>query len=175
MNIDRILAKIPTASHDERRRMRQNALEKLDTGDPEWAKAAQQLLDALEAQEHQEHAELVAEVAGLEPAARVLKAFRAEPMTETEEKLIRVLLDNPGSTSGELTEKLGWKAQSWHLHFGTMCANRGVYLGPPPHASLPSGKFYSGILADFDDNGNRFTMKADVAAAFEQLGLQERS
>lgn len=175
MNIDRILAKITTATRDERHRMRQNALEKLEAGEAAWTAAAQQLLDAIEAQERQEHTELVAEVAGLEPAARVLKAFRAEPMTETEEKLIRVLLDNPGSTSGELTEKLGWKAHSWHLHFGTMCANRGVYLGPPPHASLPSGKFYSGILADFDDNGNRFTMKADVAAAFEQLGLRRHS
>lgn len=153
--------------------MRQNAIEKLEVDDAVWTTAAQQLLDALEAQEHEERAELVAEVAGMEPAARVLKAFRAEPMTETEEKLIRVLLDNPGSTSGELTEKLGWKAQSWHLHFGTMCANRGVYLGPPPPVEITTGKFYSGVLAELDDE-NRFTMKPDVAAAFEQLGLRRR-
>ena len=174
MSVDRILASIPNASREKRKQMRLNVLEKLEANDAGWAAQARMVLAALDAQERTEYADLLTEVAALAPAERVLKAFTAEPMTETEEKLIRVLIDNPGSASGELTEKLGWKAQSWHLHFGMMCANRGVYLGPPPAASLPSGKFYSGILADFDGDGNRFTMKPDVEAAFERLGLRKR-
>ena len=154
--------------------MRLNALEKLKANNAVLQAQAALVLVALDAQDQKEHDTLLTEIADLAPAERVIKAFTADPMTETEEKLIRVLLDNPGSTSGELTEKLGWKAQSWHLHFGTMCANRGVYPGPPPAASLPNGKFYSGILADFDGDGNRFTMKSDVIAAFEILGLSTR-
>jgi len=173
MNIDKIIATIPGANRDTRAGMRRNALEKLEGGDPAWQEPARKLLAALDAQEESEHADLIAEVAGLVPAERVLKAFTAEPMTETEEKLIRVLLDNPGSTSAELTEKMGWKAMAWHMKFGTMCAERGVYLGPAPDAVVRDGKFYSGILADCD-NTNRFTMKPDVAAAFERLGVRSR-
>lgn len=175
MNIEKILASIPSASREKRNQMRRNALEKLDGADVAWHKPAQRLLTTLAAQESTEHAELVAEVAGLEPAERVIRAFTAEPMTATEEKLICVLLDHPDSTSAELTEKMGWKAQSWHLHFGTMCANRGVYLGPPPYAGQATGQFYTGILAQFGENTSRFTMKPDVAAAFAQLGLKPRA
>lgn len=175
MNVDKIIATIASASREKREGMRRNALQKLEGDDAAWRANAQKLLDALEAQERQERADLIEELADLNPSDRVLRAFIAEPMSDTEERLISVLLDNPGSTSAELTEKLGWKAQSWHLHFGTMCANRGAYLGPPEQASLPNGKFYSGILADFDENGSRFTMKPDVAAAFATLGLKSKT
>ena len=172
MDIEKIIAGIPNADRKKRETMRHNALEKIEEGDPKWIAPAEKLLTALDQQEASEQAELVAEMKGLEPAERVLQAFTREPATDNEAKLIQVLLDNPGSTSAELTEKIGWKAQSWHLHFGTMCANRGVFLGPPPGSSVSSGKFYSGILADFDQNGSLFTMKPDVALAFESIGFR---
>lgn len=175
MSIDKIIASIPDAAREKRDGMRRNALEKLEDNDPKWRADAERLLAALEQQDEQEHAELIAEVAGMAPAERVVRAFTAELMTETEEKLIRVLIDNPGSTLATLTEKLGWQAQSWHLHFGTMCANCGIYLGPPPYAQVAKGKFYSGILADFVDEGSLFTMKPDVAAAFAKLGIRVKS
>lgn len=171
MSLSKIIASLPSRTAEQRKQMRLNAIEQSESSDPKKAADAQQFLSALAEMEASEHAELIAEVAGMEPAERVIKAFRAEPMTDTEQKLIQVLLDNPHSTSGELTEKIGWKGMSWHLHFGTMCANRGVYLGQPPKATTPNGKFYTGILADFDNATSRFTMKPDVAAAFAQLGL----
>ncbi len=171
MSLDKIIASLPSRTTDQRKQMRLNALEQSESPDPKKAAEAQRFLAALDEVEANAHAALITEVAGLEPAERVIKAFTADPMTDTEQKLIQVLLDNPHSTSGELTEKIGWKGMSWHLHFGTMCANRGVYLGQPPEATTPNGKFYTGILADFDNATSRFTMKPDVAAAFAQLGL----
>lgn len=175
MDILKIIEGLARRTPEERKRMRLNAIEQSESTDAKKATEAQQFLAALDEVEADEHAELIAEVEGLEPAERVIKAFKAEPMTDTEQKLIQVLLDNPNSTSGELTEKIGWKGMSWHLHFGTMCANRGVYLGQPPKATTPNGKFYTGILADFDNDTSRFTMKPDVAAAFAQLGLKGKS
>lgn len=171
MTIAKILAAIPSASREQRNKMRSNALEKLDGADTAWHSPSQALLAALDAQERSEQADLIAELFAMEPAQRVVRAFKAMPMTATEEKLIRVLLEHPASTSTQLTEHMGWQAQSWHLHFGTMCANRGVYLGPPTFAGQATGQFYTCILADLDPNGNLFTMKPDVAAAFAQLGL----
>lgn len=172
MSLERIIASLPSRTAEQRKQMRLNAIEQSESADPKKAAEAQQFLSALDEVEANANAELIAEVAGLEPAKRVIKAFTAEPMTDTEQKLIQVLLDNPHSTSGELTEKIGWKGMSWHLHFGTMCANRGVYLGHPPKSTASNGKFYTGILADFDNATSRFTMKPDVAAAFAQLGLE---
>lgn len=175
MSLEKIIASLPDRSAGQRKQMRFNAIEQSESGDPKKATEAQQFLAVLDEVEADEHAELIAEVEGLEPTERVIKAFKAEPITDTEQKLIQVLLDNPNSTSGELTERIGWKGMSWHLHFGTMCANRGVYLGQPPKATTPNGKFYTGILADFDNDTSRFTMKPDVAAAFAQLGLKGKS
>lgn len=175
MSLEKIIASLPDRSAGERKQMRLNAIERSESDDPKRAAEAQEFLAALDDVEADEHADLIAEVEGLEPAERVIKAFKAEPMTDTERKLIQVLLDNPNSTSGELTKMIGWKGMSWHLHFGTMCANRGVYLGQPPKATTPNGKFYTGILADFDNDKSRFTMKPDVAAAFAQLGLKGKS
>lgn len=106
---------------------------------------------------------------------RVVRAFTVEPMTETEEKLIRVLLENPGSTSTELSQKLGWGGMTWHMQFATMGKNRAVYLCSAPDAVTREGKFFSGILADLDPAGNLFTMKPDVAEGFNILGIITRS
>lgn len=175
MSLEKIIASLPKRSADERKQMRHNAIEQLEGSDSRRAAEAEQFLSALTQLELNEQADLIAEVAGMEPAQRVVKAFTAEPMTDTERKLIQVLLDNPGATSGELTEKIGWKGMSWHLHFGTMCAERAVYLGQAPDAVTRPGKFYTGVLADYDGETSGFTMKQDVAVAFAQLGLKGKT
>jgi hypothetical protein len=175
MDVEKIIASLSRRTPEERKQMRLNAIEQSENKDPKKAAKAEEFLSGLEKWETNEHAELIAEVAGMKPAERVIKAFKAEQMTDTEQKLIQVLLDNPGSTSGELTEKIGWKGMSWHLHFGTMCADRGVYLGQPPKVTTTTGKFYTGILADLENKTNRFTMKPDVVAAFAQLGLKGKN
>ena len=174
MNIEKILAAIPSMTSEKRGQLRENANEALVAGEGPKQEAARRLLDALDAQQTAEHDALVGELKELDTAARVIRAFNAEPMTETEAKLIQVLLDHPGSTSSALTAALGWKAQSWHLHFGTMCFNRSTYLWPAPLSERRDGAFYSGILADFDDAASTFTMKPDVAAAFAKLGLRPK-
>lgn len=168
-NIDKQLASIPTANADSRAQMRRNAERWLASGSNDQRDAALRMIDALDEQEQSEHESLIGELSRLDTSERVIRAFTAKPMTETEAKLIQVLIDNPGSTSTALTRALGWKAQSWHMHFGTMCADRATYLWPAPNADHRDGKFYSGILADL------FTMKPDVEAAFDRLGLRKRT
>lgn len=175
LNIDKQLAAIPAASVESRAQMRTNAEGWLTSGTDAQREAARRMIDALDRQERDEHEALVGELSGLDTAERVIRAFTVKPMTETEAKLVQVLLDNPGSTSTALTQALGWKAQSWHMHFGTMCADRALYLWPAPNVDRRNGKFYSGILADLKEPENLFTMKPDVEAAFARLGLRKRA
>lgn len=154
--------------------MRTNAAQWLVSGTEAQKEAAQRLLTALDQAERGEHDALIAEISGLDLGERVVRAFRAQPLTETEAKLVQVLLDNPGSTSTELTQAMGWQGQSWHMHFGTMCAEREVYLIPAEPVPARDGKFYSGILAELVSPGNTFTMKLQAAAGFAQLGLRKR-
>ena len=175
LNIDKQLAAIRSASAESRDQMRTNAAGWLASGTNAQREAAQRMIDALDQQERVEHEALIGELIGLDTAERVIRAFAIKPISETEVKLVQVLLDNPGSTSTALTQALGWKAQSWHMHFGTMCADRALYLWPAPNADHRNGKFYSGILADLKEPENLFTMKPDVVAAFARLGLRKRA
>lgn len=174
MNIDKIIASIPGMSGQERERVRANAKNLLETGNDAQMQAAEKVLATLAQTEHAEHQALVDRLSGMEVSARVVEAFRVDPMTETEAKIIQVLLDHPGSTSTELSQALGWGSQSWHMHFGTMCANRAVYLWPAPKSEVRSADFYSGILADLSSD-NRWTMKPEVEVALSELGLRARS
>jgi len=171
LNIDKILASIPSAGPEKRGQMRANAETWLQTGSAAQKAAAQALVSALDDQATQERDALLSELRGLDAAERVARAFTARPMTEAEARLIQALLDNPGSTSTALSRARGWDGQSWHLHFGTMCFNRSIYLWPAPASERRDGAFYSGILADFDDASSTFTMKSEVAAALARLGL----
>lgn len=175
MSIEKILATIPATSRDKRDVMRRNAEAKIVSGDAKAKGDAETLIAALDRQEVEEQGVLIDELKGLPVVERVVRAFTVEPLTETEEKLIRVLLDNPGSTSAELSQKLGWGGMTWHMHFGTMGKNRAIYLWPAPDAVTREGKFFSGILADYDPAGSLFTMKPDVGTAFAKLGLRGAS
>ena len=172
MSIDKIIATIPTATRDQRDAMRRNSEAKIASGDAKAKAEAEALVAALDRHEAEEQGALITELKGLTVVERVVRAFTVVPMTENDEKLIRVLLDNPGSTSTELSQKLGWGGKTWHMQFGTMGKIRAVYLWPAPDAVTREGKFFSGILADLDPAGNLFTMKPDVVAAFAQMGLR---
>lgn len=174
MNTDKIIAALPDMPRAERDRLRANAESLRDSGTPDQRVAATKVLEAMEAVETAEHDAIVERLSGMEVSARVVEAFRVNPMTETEAKIIQVLLDHPGSTSKELSKALGWRAQTWHMHFGTMCSNRSLHLWPAPRAEARDADFYSGILADLSTD-NRWTMKPDVAAAFAEIGLRPRN
>lgn len=173
MNIDKIVSSIPGMSHQERERVRANAEKLLETGNDPQKQAAEKVIAMLAQAEEAEHQALVDRLSGMEVSARVVEAFRVDPMTETEAKIIQVLLDNPGSTSTELSQALGWGAQSWHMHFGTMCASRAVYLWPAPKSEVRAADFYSGILADLSPD-NRWTMKPEVEVAMSEIGLRAK-
>ena len=174
MNIDKIISALPGMSHQERDRVRANAEKLRASGNAEQKEAAAKVIEALGELEVSEHQTLVDRLNGMEVSARVIEAFRADLMTETEAKIIRVLLDHPGSTSTELSQALGWGAQSWHMHFGTMCANRAIYLWPAPKSEVRPADFYSGILAKLSPD-NRWTMKPEAAAALSELVLRART
>lgn len=173
MNVEKIIAGLPRMSHQERQRVRDHAEQWLDSGTADQRVAASKAIEALADVEEAEHQAVVSRLKGMELAARVVEAFKLNKMTETETKIVQVLLDHPGSTSTELSQALGWRAQSWHMHFGTMCANRAIYLWPAPKSEVRSADFYSGILADLSPD-NRWTMKPDVEAAFSELGLRAK-
>lgn len=174
MNIDKIVASIPGMSCQERERVRGNAAKMLETGNEAQKQAAEKVIATLAETEDSEHHALVDRLSGMEVSARVVEAFRVNPMTETEAKVIQVLLDHPRSTSTELSQALGWGAQSWHMHFGTMCLNRAVYLWPAPQSDTRPADFYSGILADLSPD-NRWTIKPEVEAGLSELGLRARA
>lgn len=93
-------------------------------------------------------------------------------MTETEQRVVQVLLDNPGSRSVDLSAKLGWGGKIWHTHFGTMCRDRMADLWPAErYEKMPDVSFYSSILADVADDTLLYTLRPEAVAAFARLGL----
>jgi hypothetical protein len=152
--------------------MRANAEHSLASGTREQQDGASALIAAIEAQNEADHVALIGELKQLPVAERLLRAFVIAPMTETERKVLKALIDNPGATSEELSRAAGWKDNVWHLHFGTMCFDRSLYLWPAPKSEVRDARFWSGILADFDDTSRGFTMKPDVAQAMEKLGIR---
>lgn len=139
--------------------------------DPKSATIAREVIAALDGQATAEEEALSEHVRNLPMARRVVEAFRHEPMTETEQKLVQVLLDHPGSTSESLSRALDWEGQSWHMHFGKMCAKREARLWPAAKSEQRDASFYSGILADITPD-NRWSCKPDAASAFAELGLR---
>lgn len=174
MNIEKIIASLPTKSLAERADMRAKAERWRDTGTEEQQEAAEKLLRALDAQRGGEATALYERMKDLPVGRRVVEAFRAAPMTDNERKTIQALLDNPGSTTSELSRACGHNSMIWQMHFGNLCKDRQGYLWPAPKAEKRDGHFFSGILAEVDSETNRFTMKPEVAAAFAELGLRVR-
>ncbi len=171
---DMIVGSLPHKSQAERARMRANAERLADKGIPTQKTDAERLLDALAALTEAEAKTLYDRLSGLTVAARVVEAFRKQPPTETDEKVIMALLRHPGSTSEALSKICGWRGQIWHTHFGKMCGARETWLWPATRSEKTDTKFLCGILAEYDWATSGWTMKPDVAAAFAELGLVAR-
>lgn len=174
MNIDRLIAALPHKSASERAAMRGNAERWLASGTDEQQAAAQRLLATLDQLVSSEATALATRLEGAGLATRVVEAFRANRMSGTEERIVRVLLDNPGSTSAKLSAAINWKAQTWHMHFGTMCGNRSDYLWATPIPAKRSSTFLSGVLATYDEANSGFTMRPEAVAGFAALGISAK-
>jgi hypothetical protein len=172
MSLSQIIAGLPSRSPDERKLMRANA-ERILAGTTEKPKeSANELLNALNAFEREENARATARAETMPKAQLVVEAFGT--MSETDRKIVQVLLDNPGLTSQGLSAKLGWGGMAWHMHFGTMCAKRISSLWPAPYAEERDAFFWCGILADITDVTNLFTMKPEAAEGFAALGFRTK-
>lgn len=172
MSIDKIIASLPDKTEAARKKMRINAERSLSNGTPAQKADARKLLDALDAAITAEREKLNHLLSRMPMAVRVTEAFRKNPPTKNEEKIIRALLENPHSTSSELSKAYGSDSQIWQMHFGNMAKAREADLWPAePSAIREEESFYCGILADFDSNGNRFTMKPEVVVGLAALGI----
>lgn len=105
-------------------------------------------------------------------AEKILRAFESCPLTDAQRRAVEALLNRPNSTSTELSRVCGWGGRYWNLVFGTMCKQREPLLAPAPCSKIRHGPFYSAILADFNSETWRFTMKPDAAVAFSTLGFR---
>ena len=157
-------------SAPERTGLQENADRLIEDGTPEQKDAAQRVIAAIAAQEGAEHATLLAQLSGLSAGQRVVEAFRAVRPTDVDRTVMKALLDNPGKTSTELSEACGWGGQTWHMFFGTMCARRIAYLWPAP-TGTDGIEYFTGVFADLGE-GNRWTMKDEVAAALATIGIR---
>jgi hypothetical protein len=174
MSSDKIIASLPNQSEADRAKMRDNAERLLSTGAPAQKADARKLLDALDALAQSERQRLNELLSNKPMSARVVEAFRKHPPTRNEEKIIRALLENPHSTSTELSRAYGHDSMIWQMHFGNMAKAREADLWPAEPFSTRDSNFYCGILADFDPDGSRFTMKPEVVLGFAALGISAR-
>ena len=174
MSIEKLIAAIPNQSKAQRDQVRTNAANRLVSGTPAQQAEAEALLAAIDAIETREHDAFLGELNGMEVAERIYRAFIDIPMTDTDRKVLQALLDNPGSSSGQLSTVCEWKDKSWHLHFGNMCERRRVYLPLPTLYGDDDTPFWSGIFADLEQGEHpwTWTMKPDVAAALARHGLR---
>ena len=175
MTIEKIIAAIPEKSPSERKRMRQNAAAWRASGDPKKVAAADGVIAALDACEGAETQARHARLSAMTPAQRLVAAFTADPLTDTERLLVQALIDNPGETSTTLGRLIGWKGKSWHMHFGKMCKRREATLWPAEKFESRDAYFYSGMLTEQaqDEKGDwRFTLRPELADAFAELGLR---
>jgi hypothetical protein len=174
MSIDKFIAIYRSKSKIERKAMRENAERQIATGKPAQAQSARQAVNGYDEVDRKEGEALAEKVRSTPMAARVAEAFRKRPPNPGEENVIRALLDNPQATSNELSRAYGHDSQIWQMHFGNMAKAREADLWPAEPATTRDGNFYCGILADFDPNGSRFTMKPEVVEGFAALGIAAR-
>ena len=172
--VDKAIATLPTKTETELGKMRANAQRLLATGSPAQKADAAKLIAALDAHRLSARQSLNDLLAKMPMSQRVAEAFRKHPPTPNEEKIIRALLEHPHAPSGELTRACGWNGLVWQMHFGSMAKAREADLWPAEPFTSRDANFYCGILADFDPNGSRFTMKPEAALGFAALGISAR-
>tara|TARA_B100002049_G_scaffold209624_1_gene171595 strand:+ start:639 stop:1145 length:507 start_codon:yes stop_codon:yes gene_type:complete len=163
MNVEPLIASLPSKSDKERRTIRTRAEDWVANGTPEQREVGNKVLKVFVKLEEREARDSV--------EARVERAFTAIPPSDHEVRLLQVLLDNPGKTNRELSRELGWDDNGFDMHFGMMCRDRQPNLGPAPDAETRDGKFYSGLLADYGQNNSGFTMKSAPVAGLAEINI----
>ena len=166
MNIEPLIAGLPTMTNAERRVIRSRAMAWADSGSDVERTAAREVLDAF--------TKIDVHEAAADPVTKVERAFTAMPMSDSERALVQVLLDHPGATSTGLTASMGWQDKAWQLFFGKVGWDRQEYLWPAPWADKRNAPFKAGILADYDPEKHGFTMKPDVEAGLLRVGVARR-
>jgi hypothetical protein len=73
-----------------------------------------------------------------------------------------------------LSKAYGHDSQIWQMHFGNMAKDREADRWPAEPFAKRDASFYCGILADFDPDGSRFTMKPEAVLGFAALGISAR-
>jgi hypothetical protein len=174
MNIDRIIASLPSKTAEERAQLRRNAERLRDSGPAAQRPNAVRLLDAIAAYETDAPKQRAERLGSMTLTGRVIEAFRTTPLKEGERRLVQVLLDRPGASSAELAAALGSRGGTWHLGFGSMCKLRRADLWPGEWVERRNAEFYCGILADAPEPENLFTMKPEAVEAFAAMGIKGR-
>lgn len=175
--IEKLIASLPNRTAQERLAMRQNAEALAAAADPKKAAQATALLEALDAFESTAIEEDRARLLNMTTVERIVEAFRRMPPTDTQVALIKAIGEKPGGTAGALSAVLGWKGLTWQMHFGIMAKEREAFIHPAPASTsrkMPSGeegKFYCGLLCDYDEPTSGYTLKPEAKAAFEALDL----
>jgi antitoxin component HigA of HigAB toxin-antitoxin module len=171
MNVSKLIEAIPSTSAADRIQMRANADRLMASGNDKQKNAALALVSAIDAQDVADQQSFDNRLTNMSQAEKVAEAFSAVKPTPSDLKAIRALLANPGSTTAELSAACGWKGNKWQSQLSLMCKKREGYLLPGDPDDERDLAFYSGLLSDQDEETNRFTMKPDIAAAFNALGL----
>ncbi|MDT7934144.1 MAG: hypothetical protein RQ833_06025 [Sphingomonadaceae bacterium] len=148
----------------DRARIRENAAVWRDNGTAAQKQLAADRLSELDAIE-------LEDVGADTEALKVYHAFVAQPPSPADVVAIRALLDHPASTAEELSLASGWAGNKWHEQFGRMCRKREASLWAAADAPARGARAFSGILAELDSDGNRFTMKPCAIAGFRALGI----
>ena len=99
----------------------------------------------------------------------LVSSFEQKLPTKNEEKLIRVLLDNPGGTVALLSTKIGKKPNVWDMQFGNMCRRRLIYIGLLNPVDSKKIKGYIQLLTIYNKKNQTYVMKSKVAADFRQI------
>ncbi|MGO6895430.1 hypothetical protein ACCT15_16265 [Rhizobium ruizarguesonis] len=155
----------------KRSQLRANAERLREKGSEAQKFQAAAALDELRRIEEEEKVSRRATIASLKMPERVANAFTELPPTETERRLLQVLLDNPGGTSEALSAAIQWKGQTWHMHFGEMCKDREHLLWAAEPSEVRDASFFSGILAVFSDLSRGWTIKPEVAEGLAMISI----
>ncbi|MGR3760964.1 hypothetical protein ACUXV3_12660 [Roseobacteraceae bacterium NS-SX3] len=156
-------------TEDARQRLRKNIVAWKASGERDKADAAIKVEQALNRAEAP-FAQMTYEALDQSVREQRLKAsFARRPATDTEAKVIGILLRHPHETSSQLSRRLGWEAQTWHAHFGKACHAREDLLWAAPESSSRDERFYSAILADFDNSSKTWKIKACLASALAEI------
>lgn len=176
IDVSGTLKKIPNMSEQALARLKTNVDAWKASGDPNKLAAAERVAAAIERAQAVVSRIDYDDLSQDQRVERLRQAFTRRPLTETEAKVLTVLLRYPGETSRALSRRLDWEGQTWHAHFGKMCHAREDLLWSAPPSKVRDDAFFSGMLADFDKADRSWRIKPELEdALFDIAGLAKGS